>query len=152
MLKETAREIYEEKEKKYGSEIMRELEHVILLKNVDTLWMDHIDAMEELKQGIRLRAYAQHDPVVEYRAEGFDMFEEMISEIRENTVRMILTANIRTNEEPKREEVAQPITTSGDGTEKKLPVRKDKKPGRNDPCPCGSGLKYKKCHGKTSAE
>ena len=138
----------EEREKAFGKSIMRELEHVILLKNVDTLWMDHIDAMEELKRGIRLRAYGQHDPVVEYRIEGFDMFDAMIAEIRENTARMMLTVQLKTQEEPKREQVATPTSTSADDSDKKMPIRKDKKPGRNDPCPCGSGLKYKKCCGR----
>ena len=148
-LQERAHLIFEAREKLFGEKIMRELERVILLKNVDTLWMDHIDAMEELKRGINLRAYAQHDPVVEYRLEGFDMFDEMIASIRENTARMILTVQIRRQEEPKREEVAKPTATSADGTDTKRPVRSNKKkPGRNDPCPCGSGLKYKKCCGK----
>ena len=148
-LQERAHMIYEAREKVFGERIMRELEHVILLKNVDILWMDHIDAMEELKRGIGLRAYAQHDPVVEYRLEGFEMFDEMIAAIRENTARMMLTVQIRRQEEPKREEVAKPTATSADGTDTKRPVRNSgKKPGRNDPCPCGSGLKYKKCCGK----
>ena len=121
---------------------------MILLKNVDTLWMDHIDAMEELKRGILLRAYGQHDPVVDYRIEGFDMFDAMIAEIRENTARMMLTVQLKTQEEPKREQVATPTSTSADDSDKKMPIRKDKKPGRNDPCPCGSGLKYKKCCGR----
>ena len=147
-LKTRALARYEEREKAFGKSIMRELEHVILLKNVDTLWMDHIDAMEELKRGIRLRAYGQHDPVVEYRIEGFDMFDAMIAEIRENTARMMLTVQLKTQEEPKREQVATPTSTSADDSDKKMPIRKDKKPGRNDPCPCGSGLKYKKCCGR----
>ena len=148
-LQERANMIYEAREKVFGERIMRELEHVILLKNVDILWMDHIDAMEELKRGIGLRAYAQHDPVVEYRLEGFEMFDEMIAAIRENTARMMLTVQIRRQEEPKREEVAKPTATSADGTDTKRPVRNSgKKPGRDDPCPCGSGLKYKKCCGK----
>ncbi len=98
---------------------MRELERVILLKNVDTEWMDHIDAMDELQKGIRLRAYGQKDPVVEYRMEGFDMFDEMISTIRENTARMMLTVQLRTAEEPKREQVAKPTgETGGDDSER----------------------------------
>ena len=148
-LQERAHMIYEAREKVFGEKLMRELERVILLKNVDTLWMDHIDAMEELKRGIGLRAYAQHDPVVEYRLEGFEMFDEMIATIRENTARMLLTVQIRRKEEPpKREEVAKPTATSADGTDVRRPVQNKKKPGRNDPCPCGSGLKYKKCCGK----
>ena len=150
-LQERAHKIFEAREKLFGEKIMRELERVILLKNVDTLWMDHIDAMDELKRGIQLRAYAQRDPVVEYRLEGFDMFDEMIALIRENTARMILTVQLRRAEPPKREEVAKPTATSADGTDTKRPVHSDKKPGRNDPCPCGSGLKYKKCCGKDEA-
>ena len=150
-LQERAHKIFEVREKLFGEKIMRELERVILLKNVDTLWMDHIDAMDELKRGIQLRAYAQRDPVVEYRLEGFDMFDEMIALIRENTARMILTVQLRRAEPPKREEVAKPTATSADGTDTKRPVHSDKKPGRNDPCPCGSGLKYKKCCGKNEA-
>ena len=142
---EKAHALYEEREKNFGSEIMRELERVVLLKNVDREWMDHIDAMEQLQRGIRLRAYGQHDPVVEYRLEGFEMFDAMIATIRENTARMMLTVQLRREEEPKREQVAKPTATSGDGTDTKQPVRKGKKPGRNDPCPCGSGKKFKKC-------
>ena len=146
-----ANALYEEREKTFGSELMRELERVVLLKNVDTQWMDHIDAMEELKRGIRLRAYAQRDPVVEYRLEGFDMFDQMISTIRTDTARMILTVHIKQQEEaPKREQVAMPTSTSSDGTDNSSrTVRKGKKVGRNDPCPCGSGKKYKKCCGKS---
>ena len=150
-LTEKARALYEQREKQFTPAIMRELERVILLKNVDTLWMDHIDAMEELQKGIRLRAYGQKDPVVEYRMEGFDMFDEMIASIRENTARMMLTVQLRTAEEPKREQVAKPAASSGGGEDAPLPhtpVRKKKKPGRNDPCPCGSGKKYKKCCGR----
>jgi preprotein translocase subunit SecA len=143
-----AHELYERREAQFGEEIARELERVVLLKNVDSEWMDHIDAMEELQKGIRLRAYGQHDPVVEYRLEGFEMFNAMIATIRENTARMMLTIQLRTQEEPKREQVAQPTATSADGTDTNRTVRKGKKPGRNDPCPCGSGKKYKKCCGR----
>ena len=146
---ERAEEIYAEKEAEYGEQLMRELERVMLLKTVDRYWMDHIDAMDELRRGIGLRAYAQQDPVVLYRKEGFDMFDGMIAAIREDTARLMLTARIRTQEEPKREEVAKPTTTSGDGTDVKRPVRNASgKVGRNDPCPCGSGKKYKKCCGR----
>ena len=147
---EKAHKVYEAREQQFGSEIMRELERVVLLKNVDTQWMDHIDAMDELQKGIRLRAYGQQDPVVAYRQEGFDMFDAVISAIRENTARMMLTVQIRTAEEPKREQVAKPTGAAGasDGSEPNRPVRKGKKPGRNDPCPCGSGKKYKKCCGR----
>lgn len=138
-----------EKEEKYGEKIMRELERVILLQNVDRHWMDHIDAMDELKKGIYLRSYGNHDPVVEYRLEGFDMFDEMVAAIREDTVRMLLLAEIRMQEEPKRKQVANPVTTSGgDSGMSKQPIKSGKKVGRNDPCPCGSGKKFKNCHGK----
>ena len=146
-LKDIAHEVYAAKEKALGSPIMRELERVVLLRNVDSKWMDHIDAMTELRNGIGLRAYGQHDPVVEYKREGFDMFDAMVDAIREDTVRMIYLAQVRTQEEPKREQVAKETSASGadDGTVKKEPVRKGKKIGMNDPCPCGSGKKYKKC-------
>lgn len=188
-IKEKAKEIYKENETLLPEETMREMERVYLLKNVDTYWMEHIDAMEQLKQGIRLRAYGQHDPVVEYRLEGFDMFDQMIATIRENTVKMVLVAPRRIlaiqkkqaemqraaqlakqsqeqaqaqqteqNEQPqkvnvtfKREQVAKPTATSGDGTDSaNRTVRKTakEKVGRNDPCPCGSGKKYKKCCGR----
>ncbi|MCB6366289.1 preprotein translocase subunit SecA [Intestinibacillus massiliensis] len=147
MLKDRAHEVYEKKEGEITPQIMRELERVILLRNVDEKWMDHIDAMQELRNGIGLRAYGQHDPVVEYKREGFDMFDGMIDAIREDTVRMIYLARIRTQEEPKREQVAKETAAAGadDGTVKKQPVRAGKKVGMNDPCPCGSGKKYKKC-------
>ena len=142
---------YEEKEQEIGPDRMREVERVVLLRNVDSKWMDHIDAMEELRKGIYLRSYAQRDPVVEYRIEGFDMFDEMVAAIREDTVKMLLTVRLRNpEEEPKREQVANPTTAShGDDTVKKQPVRKTaaQKVGRYDPCPCGSGKKYKKCCG-----
>ena len=144
-----ASELYEQREREFGGEICRELERVVLLKNVDAQWMDHIDAMEELQKGIRLRAYGQHDPVVEYRLEGFEMFDAMIAAIRENTARMMLTVRLRRQEEPKREQVAKPTSASG-GSDAAAPrtVHKGKKIGRNDPCPCGSGKKYKKCCGR----
>jgi len=140
---------YGEKEAELSEPVMREAERVFLLRTVDRHWMDQLDAMQELRQGIGLRAYAQHDPVVEYKREGYEMFESMIGEIRSETIRILYNLRLRTKEEPKREQVAK-ITMdnrSGDG-EKPKPVRKTtKKPGRNDPCPCGSGKKYKKCCG-----
>ena len=141
-------EKYEQQEKLLGEERMRELERVVLLRHVDTLWMDHIDDMHELKRGIGMRAYAQRNPVVEYRIEGSDMFDAMITGIKENTVRMLLTLRVRKEDEPKRVQVANP-TTAGmdDGTVKKKPVVKKVKVNPNDPCPCGSGKKYKKCCG-----
>ncbi len=130
-----------------GKSAMRELERVILLRVVDEYWMDHIDAMTELRQGIGLRAYGQSDPVVEYKREGFDMFEQMINAIQEETLRRLFTVRLKTNEELRRERVAKVTGQSGgaDGTVKKQPVKKAAKIGRNDPCPCGSGLKWKKC-------
>ena len=136
------------KEKRYGAKTMRELERICLLRNVDSKWMEHIDNMDQLKQGMGLRGYGQHDPVVEYRIEGFAMFDEMIASIREDAVHMLLTIEIRQqNAEPKREQIAKPIgdNAPGDtGAKAPAPVRVTKI-GRNDPCPCGSGLKWKKC-------
>ena len=147
ILADQAHKVYDAKEQALGSPIMRELERVVLLKNVDSKWMDHIDAMTELRNGIGLRAYGQYDPVVEYKREGFDMFDAMIDSIREDTVRMIFLAQVRTREEPKREQVAKETGAAGatDGSVKAEPKRAGKKPGPNDPCPCGSGKKYKKC-------
>ena len=136
------------KESKYGSQTMRELERICLLRNVDSKWMEHIDNMDQLKQGMGLRGYGQHDPVVEYRIEGFAMFDEMIASIREDAVHMLLTIEIRQqNAQPKREQVAKPTGEGAPvkaGTKGAAPVRVTKI-GRNDPCPCGSGLKWKKC-------
>ena len=130
-----------------GKVPMRELERVFMLRVVDEYWMDQIDAMQELRQGIGLRAYGQSDPVVEYKREGYDMFEQMISAIQEETLRRLFTVRLKTNEEIKRERVAKVTGESGasDGTARKQPVKKTVKIGRNDPCPCGSGLKWKKC-------
>ncbi|MBE6758008.1 MAG: preprotein translocase subunit SecA, partial [Ruminococcaceae bacterium] len=154
LLTERADAIYKAKEEQYGDSMMRELERVVLLRTVDRYWMDHIDNMDELRRGIHLRAYGQHDPVVMYRLEGFEMFDAMVNSIREDTARGILLAQIRTHEEPKREQVAKETGTSGDGTAANRTVRKtaDQKIGRNDPCPCGSGKKYKKCCGAGTAE
>ena len=189
-LRERAMKLYDENEKLVGSDTMREMERIYLLKSVDTYWMEHIDNMDQLKQGIRLRAYGQKDPVVEYRLEGFDMFDEMIESIRQDTAKLVQLApkrvyeiNMRRAElerqrreaeqkaaaahqvilgsgeedKPKpsaielslkREQVAKPVEFSGDGTvsTNKTVVNKKKKPGPNDPCWCGSGKKYKKCH------
>ena len=184
-----AMRLYEENEQLVGSEAMREMERIYLLKSVDTYWMEHIDNMDQLKQGIRLRAYGQRDPVVEYRIEGFDMFDEMIESIKQDTAKLILLAPkrvyeiqkrraelerqrremeqkaaaahqviLKSGEEDrpkpsaielslKREQVAKPVEFSGDGTlSTNATVKKKKKPGPNDPCWCGSGKKYKKCH------
>ena len=190
MIIDDAKAIFEENEKLLPSETIREMERVYLLKSVDTHWMDHIDNMEQLKAGIRLRSYGQHDPVVEYRLEGFDMFDEMIESIREDTVKLMLVMPKRvfeiqkrqeaieaarkaaekqaaaahqvvlgSGEQPqqsnaveaalRREQVAKPTQISSDGTDlANKTVRKGKKVGRNDPCPCGSGKKYKKCCGR----
>ena len=201
MIKDDALAIFKANEELLPAETIREMERVYLLRAVDTHWMDHIDAMDQLKAGIRLRSYGQHDPVVEYRLEGFDMFDEMIENIREDTVKMMLIMpkriyeiqkrqeaieaarkaaeaaaaaarqaqlmqqneqeNEQQNAQPvvvqssavqqalKREQVAKPTQTSGDGTDTaNKTVRKGKKVGRNDPCPCGSGKKYKKCCGR----
>ncbi|MGN1138769.1 MAG: preprotein translocase subunit SecA [Ruminococcus sp.] len=181
-LMEDAMAVYEENERLLPEEVIREVERVYMLQCVDTYWMDHIDNMEQLKAGIHLRSYGQHDPVVEYRLEGFDMFDQMIASIREDTAKLVLTQPKRIYEQQRRREaiaaakrlaaqkaatsaddedeqdtvptlqrkqVAQPTATSGDGTDTaNKTVRKGKKVGRNDPCPCGSGKKYKKCCGR----
>ena len=147
MLIERAMTLYEAREKEFGEQMMRELERVVLLRTVDSKWIEHIDAMDELKRGMGLRSYAQKDPVIEYRNEGFDMFDNMIASIREDTVRILLTIRVRKQEPVKREQVAKPTTASHgeqDKGVKRQPVRKTKV-GDNDPCPCGSGKKYKKC-------
>ena len=152
-LYERACQIYESKEAEYGSDVMRELERVILLRCVDTHWMDHIDAMDELRNGIHLRAYAQHDPIVEFRNESYDMFNAMSEAICEDTAKLILTVRIRREEDVKREQVAKVTSESSGGDVKGRTVVKTKsqKVGRNDPCPCGSGKKYKKCCGRDEA-
>ena len=148
-INELAEQKYEQREQEFGAEMMREIERVVLLRSVDTHWMDHIDAMDELRNGIYLRSYGQHDPVVEYRNEGYDMFNAMTESIREETTKMVLNVRVRRQEDVKREQVAKVTGESGgsDGSVKNEPVKKEKKPGRNDPCPCGSGKKYKKCCG-----
>ncbi len=145
-LYELFRETYAAREAMFGSELMREIERIILLQVVDEYWMDNIDAMDDLKQGIRLRAYGQTDPVVAYKREGFAMFDGMINAIREETVRRLYMVRPRTNEEVRRKQVAKITGTGGgsDKTVKKQPVKKVKI-GANDPCPCGSGKKYKHC-------
>ena len=145
-----ADEIYTAKEEEYGEETMELLERKILLQNVDQHWMDHIDAMDELRNGIGLRAYAQHNPVVEYRNEGYDMFNAMSDAIREDTARMMMTVKLVRQEDLERKQVATVTAENvgGDGTMSKTVVKtKAQKVGRNDPCPCGSGKKYKKCCG-----
>ena len=148
VLYERGMSILESKEQKYGAPMMRELERICLLRNVDSKWMEHIDNMDQLKQGMGLRGYGQRDPIVEYRIEGFAMFDEMIATIREDAVHMLLTIEVRQqNQEPKREQVAKPTGEGAPaqaGAKGAAPVRVTKI-GRNDPCPCGSGLKWKKC-------
>ena len=145
-LDQAALAVYDAKEAALGDELMRELERVMMLRVVDEYWMDHIDAMEELKKGIQLRAYAQTNPVDAYKKEGFEMFEAMLQAIQEETIRRIILARVQTNE-VRRERVAKVTGESGGSEEpqKKAPVRKSIKIGPNDPCPCGSGKKYKKC-------
>ena len=144
---ELAVQTYERKEAQMTPEVMRELERVVMLRVVDEYWMDNIDAMDDLKQGIGLRAYAQHDPVVAYKEEGYEMFHSMINAIREETIRRMFLVQLKPTQEIKRERVAKETGTGAavNAEVKKQPVRKDKKPGPNDPCHCGSGKKYKKC-------
>ena len=144
---EAAEKTYEAKEAEIGEPLMRELERVIMLRVVDEYWMDHIDAMDDLKQGIRLRAYANTDPVIAYKQESLTMFEEMVSAIQSETVRRMFSVRLKKDEEVKRERVAKGMVENvgGDGTAPKKQPVKVTKIGRNDPCPCGSGLKWKKC-------
>ncbi len=145
-LSQKAGEIYQAKEEEYGEEVMRELERVILLKVVDTKWMAHIDDMEELKKGIGLRSYGQKNPVIEYRYEGFEMFDAMVESIREDTIHMLLTVKVRKDSMPEREQVAKPdAPNAGAGDGSFTNQARAKKVRDNDPCPCGSGKKYKKC-------
>ncbi len=144
LLEDRMLEIYSAKEAEFGGELIRELERVILLKVVDTKWMNHIDDMAELKKGIGLRAFGQKNPVVEYRYEGFEMFDAMVEAIREDTVRMLLTVRIQKNSPPQREQVAKPDPPNAGSI---TMTSSKEKPGDNDPCPCGSGKKYKKCCG-----
>ncbi len=145
-----ANEQYALKEEEFGADALREIERIILLRAVDSKWMDHIDDMERLRQGIGLRAYAQRDPIIEYKEEGYIMYEAMLQAITEDIIRLLF--HVRAENKIEREQVAKPTSASGgssDGTLEKKPfVRSEQKVGRNDPCPCGSGLKYKKCCGK----
>ena len=146
--------ILKEKEELVGSANMREFERIVLLRNVDMKWMDHIDAMEELRRGMGLRTYGQHDPFAAYRMEGFAMFDEMVAAIRQDTAKMLIAAQIKINGQViQRQRVAKVTGTGGSGEPaKKQPFRAKTKIGRNDPCPCGSGKKYKNCHGRPGAE
>lgn len=145
-LTETAAQVYDAKEEEFTGERMREIERVVLLRSVDTKWMDHIDAMDQLKQGIGLRAYRQRDPVQEYQFEASSMFDEMIHNIKEETIKILY--HVRVEKAPQRERVAEPVATNQDDSLKKKPVVREKKIGRNDLCPCGSGKKYKQCCGR----
>ncbi len=155
MLTERAHQLHKSREVIYGEEMMREIERSELLHNVDLQWMDYIDAMDELKRSVGLLAYGQKDPVIAFREYSYDMFEEMTSAIRDNTVKCVLVKRFAVEEEVTREKVAKVTVAkgSGDGSEKGRTVRNDgKKVGVNDPCPCGSGKKYKKCCGRPGAE
>ncbi|MBQ4382521.1 MAG: preprotein translocase subunit SecA, partial [Oscillospiraceae bacterium] len=157
-LEDRAFALYDEREAQFGtvpgtdSPLMREVERVVLLRVVDEYWMDHIDAMADLRQGVVLRAYAQTNPVDEYKREGFEMFEAMINGIKEEVVRRIYTVKVRKETPIERKAVSknqvEAANAGGDGTVRRQPVRITKKIGRNDPCPCGSGKKYKHCHGR----
>lgn len=144
-LKDKAHQKYDNREAEFGSDIMREIERVVLLRSVDTNWMDHIDAMDQLRQGIGLRGYGQHNPVVEYRNESYDMFSAMTDAIREQTAKLALTVRVRKNEDVKREKVAE---ETGTGDDKPRTVRGKGIVSKNALCPCGSGKKYKRCCGK----
>ncbi len=150
LLQDRAGKVLDKKEEILGEDMFQDLERMILLRNVDTYWMDHIDAMDDLKKGIHLRSYAQRDPVVAYRMESYDMFDEMTAAIREDTAKDILTLMPRHRADVMRKAVARVTSTSAEETEtnaKQVTVRKEKKIGPNELCPCGSGKKYKKCHG-----
>ena len=148
LMHERAMKLYDTREQLFGSEMMRKIERFCLLRNLDTNWMDHIDAMDELRRGIYLRAYGQHDPVVEYRNEGYDMFNAMIDTIRESTAKMVLAAKFHVEQEVKNERVAtETSATSGDEKVAKTPSN-NRGYSKNGLCPCGSGKKYKRCCGK----
>ena len=153
VLLDKAQKLYDDRKAEFGEDLIKEIERSALLRNVDMRWMDHIDAMDQLKRGIGLRAYAQKDPAIAFREESFDMFDEMTNEIREGTVDFVLKVRIRKEEPVERKQTVKITATSGsdDQTVKKQPVKKAQKIGRNDPCPCGSGKKYKKCCGLNEA-
>ncbi|MHB1253621.1 MAG: SEC-C metal-binding domain-containing protein, partial [Candidatus Humimicrobiaceae bacterium] len=150
---EQALKVHEGREKEFGEDIMRQLEKIVVLNVIDNRWRDHLLEMDYLKEGIGLRSYGQHDPLVEYKHESFHLFRDMIEEVKNDTVKLIYNARIYTGEEQKRQHEKQykNVSTSGPGDEtaaKKEPIINKEKIGRNDPCPCGSGKKYKKCCGK----
>src|SRR5699024_8474056 len=146
---EKVNEHYDEKTEELGEEQMHEFEKVVVLRAVDTKWMDHIDQMDQLRQGIHLRAYGQNDPLREYQMEGYNMFEEMVANIEQDVARYVMKAQIRQNLQ--REEVAKgakAVSGESEATKVRKPIVKKQTVGRNDPCPCGSGKKFKHCHGK----
>ncbi|OPY59818.1 MAG: preprotein translocase subunit SecA [Pelotomaculum sp. PtaU1.Bin065] len=145
---ERSKEMYEAREQELGEEMMREIERVVMLRIVDEKWMDHLDAMDQLREGIGLRAYGQKDPLVEYKFEGYEMFQNMIDSIQDDVVRYIFRVNVvQPEQRQKRQVVENRYAEEGP----KQPVRRENKIGRNDPCPCGSGKKYKKCCGRAEA-
>ena len=138
--------MYDAKTNEVGEEVMRKLERYFLLRVVDAKWMDHIDNMDRLKQGITLRAYGQRDPVIEYKEEGYEMYEEMLGAIGEDVVKLMFRVQLNTNTEAKESGMTM-VEGNGEPKKRVTTVRKEAKIGRNDPCPCGSGKKYKKCCG-----
>ncbi|MOA10957.1 preprotein translocase subunit SecA [compost metagenome] len=140
---------YETREESLGTEMVREFEKVIALRAVDSKWMDHIDAMDQLRQGIHLRAYGGTDPLREYQFEGYEMFNQMVATIQEEVATYIMKAQIESNQERQAVVEESKISTSGEPTEKR-PVQRGEQVGRNDACPCGSGKKYKHCHGQNA--
>jgi len=147
-LSERSRDAYDAREQELGQETMREIERVVMLRIVDEKWMDHLDAMDQLREGIGLRAYGQKDPLIEYKFEGYEMFQNMIDSIQDDVVRYIFRVNVvQPQQEQKRQVTENRYAEEGP----KKPVRRENKVGRNDPCPCGSGKKYKKCCGRAAA-
>ena len=143
---------YEERERAMGTEEMRELERVILLRVMDSKWMEHLRAMDDLREGIGLRAYGQRDPLMEYKFEAYEMFQAMLQEMQEDVIQLLFRVRLVSEEQQRQQDrLAQAVTNrngDGDGGNKQVPVRRETKVGRNDPCPCGSGKKYKRCCGR----
>jgi preprotein translocase subunit SecA len=146
VIKAKVLKLYDEREQQIGEENMREFEKVVVLRGVDSKWMDHIDAMDQLRQGIHLRSYGGTDPLREYQFEGFEMFQEMINNIQEEIATYIMKAHVETNLERQAVAEGQAVNPNSEPAAKK-PVKREDKVGRNDPCPCGSGKKFKQCHG-----
>jgi preprotein translocase subunit SecA len=142
------KQLYKEREKEIGEETMREFEKVVVLRAVDSKWMDHIDAMDQLRQGIHLRAYGGTDPLREYQLEGFEMFQSMIESIQEEVTKYIMKAHVESNLQRQQVAEGQAVRPGGEANQPKKPVRRQEKIGRNEPCPCGSGKKYKSCCGR----